>query len=93
MSEWSDSQNKLSSNFRKLLQERIEKAHLRHKLTSEEAKCLARLESIADKLKRGESVQNRQLQTWLSKDNTNSLSMSGKNSLNYEVSSKINQAA
>jgi len=63
MSEWSDSQNKLSSNFRKLLQERIEKAHPRRKLTSEEAKRLARLESIADKLKRGENVQNRYCKT------------------------------
>lgn len=26
------------------------------------------LEAIADKLKRGENMQNRELQTWLSKD-------------------------
>jgi len=67
MSEWYDNQNKPSSNFRKLLQERIEKANLRRELTIEEAKRLAKLEAIADKLKRGENVQNRQLQTWLSK--------------------------
>ena len=68
MSEWYDNQNKPSSNFRKLLQERIEKANLRRELTIEEAKRLAKLEAIADKLKRGENVQNRQLQTWLSQD-------------------------
>ena len=43
-----------------LLQERIEKANPRRKLTAEEAKRLAKLEAIAEKLKRGENVQNRQ---------------------------------
>ena len=52
--------------FRKLLQERVEKANPRRKLTADEIKRLARLEGIADKLKRGENVQNRLLQTWLS---------------------------
>jgi len=51
-----------------LLQERFEKANPRRKLTVKEAKRLAKLETIADKLKRGENVQNRQLQTWLSED-------------------------
>ena len=37
-------------------------------LATEEAKRLAKLEAIADKLKHGENVQNRQLQTWLSED-------------------------
>jgi len=68
MSEWYDNQKKQSSNFRKLLQERIEKANPRRILSAEEAKRLAKLEAIADKLKRGENVQNRQLQTWLSQD-------------------------
>ena len=68
MSEWLDSQNKSSSNFRKLLQERIEKANPRRKLTAEEAKRLGKLETIAEKLKRGENVQNRQLQMWPSED-------------------------
>jgi len=49
LSEWYDNQ-KPSSNFRKLLQERIEKANPRRKLTIEEAKRLAKLETIADKL-------------------------------------------
>ena len=54
--------------FRKLLQERIEKANPRRKLTIEEVKRLAKLETIADKHRRGENVQNRQLQKWLSKE-------------------------
>ena len=68
MSEWYDNQKKPNSNFRKLLQERIEKANPRRELTTEETKRLKKLEGIADKLKRGENVQNRQLQTWLSEE-------------------------
>lgn len=68
MSEWYDSQKKPSSNFRQLLQERIESKNPRRKLTAEEAKRLNKLEAIADKLRRGENVQNRQLQTWLNDD-------------------------
>ena len=68
MSEWLDNQSKSSSNFRKLLQERIEKANPRRELTTEETKRLNKLEAIANKLKRGENVQNRQLQIWLSED-------------------------
>ena len=68
MSEWHDSQRKPNSNLRKLLQERTEKANPRRNLTAEEAKRLAKLEAIAAKLKRGENMQNRQLQTWLSAD-------------------------
>ena len=59
---------KPSGYFRKLLQERIAKEISRHKLTTEEAKRLARLEAITDKLRRGEHLQNRQLQNWLSED-------------------------
>ena len=68
MSEWYDSQKKSSSDFRKLLQERLKKSNLRRKLSAEEEKRLSKLEAIAVKLKRGENVQNRQLQTWLSED-------------------------
>ena len=57
-----------NSNFRKLLKERIEKSNPRRKLSTEETKRLAKLEAIAEKLRRGENVQNRQLQTWLSDD-------------------------
>lgn len=68
MSEWYDNQQKRCSELGKSLQERIVKANPRRKLTSEEEKRLAKLEVVADKLKRGESVQNRQLQTWRSED-------------------------
>ena len=68
MSEWFDSQKRPRNDFRKLLQERIEKANPRRELTTEETKRLNKLEAIANKLKRGENVQNRQLQTWLSDD-------------------------
>ncbi len=68
MSEWYDSQKKPIVDFRKLLQERIDRANPRRALTAEEQKRLSNLEAIADRLKRGENVQNRQLQTWLSAD-------------------------
>ena len=68
MSEWLDNQKQSSCNIRNLLQERIEKVNPRRELTAEESKRLSKLESIADKLKRGENVQNRQLQTWLSEE-------------------------
>ena len=68
MSEWYDSQKKQNSNHRKLLQERLDKANPRRKLAKDETTKLAKLEGIAEKLKHGENVQNRQLQTWLSKD-------------------------
>ena len=66
MSEWYDSQKKPSGDFRKLLQERLDKANPRRTLTAEEQKWLSKLERKVDTLKRGENVQNRQLQTWLS---------------------------
>jgi hypothetical protein len=66
LTEWLDNKKQSSRDVRKLLQERIEKANPRRLLTAEEAKRLIKLERIADKLKRGENVQNRQLQTWLS---------------------------
>ena len=61
-------QEQLSSKFRQLLQGRIEKTNQCRKLTAEETKRLSELEAIAEKLKRGENVQNRQLLTWLSED-------------------------
>ena len=59
MSERFDNHKKPRSNVRNLLQERDEKANPRHELTTEEAKRLAKLEVIADKLRRGENVQSR----------------------------------
>ena len=64
----SDTQNNPSANFRKLLQERLDKANPRGEINSEETKRLGKLETIAARLTRGENVQNRQLQTWLSPD-------------------------
>ena len=66
MSRRLDSQKQPNSSIFQVLQERIEKANPRRKLTAEETKRHSKLEAIADKLKRGENVQNRQLQTWLS---------------------------
>ena len=63
MSEWFDKQKQTSSNFQKLLKERIKKVIPRRKLTNDETKRLNKLEALADKLKRGENVQNRQLKT------------------------------
>ena len=68
MSEWYDNQKKPSGDFRKLLQERIEQVNPRRNLSPAEQKRLSKLEAIAGKLKRGENVQNRQLQSWLSED-------------------------
>ena len=68
MSEWYDNQKQSNSSIHKLLQERIEKANPRRILSAEETKRLNKLEAIADKLKRWENVQNRQLQTWLSEE-------------------------
>ena len=64
-SEWYENQKQQSSYIRKLLQERIEKANPRLQLTAEEIKHLSKLETIAEKLQRGENVQNRLLKTWL----------------------------
>jgi len=47
LSEWYDSQKQSSSYFHKLLKERIDKGNPRRKLTSEEAKRLAKLEASA----------------------------------------------
>ena len=59
---------KPSSNFLKLLLECIDKPNPRRTLTAEEERRLSKLEAIVSKSKRGENVQNRQLQTWLSEN-------------------------
>jgi hypothetical protein len=51
-----------------MLKERTNEANPRRTLTTYETKRLTKLEAIADKLKRGENVQNLQLQTWLSEE-------------------------
>ena len=68
MSRRLDSEMNPIRSMRQLLQERIDKANPRRNLAADEAKRLAKLVTIAEKLKRGENVQNRQLQTWLSEE-------------------------
>jgi hypothetical protein len=68
LSDWYFNQKKQSSNYRKLLKDQIQNANPYRQLNIEKIKRLKKLEAIADKLKRGENVQNRQLQTWLSED-------------------------
>jgi len=84
MGEWLERQKKSSSNIRKLLQERIEKANPRHKLTTEKSKRLRKLEGIADKLKHGDNVQNRQLKTWLNEKEYEQLEYEWGRPLSYE---------
>jgi N6-adenosine-specific RNA methylase IME4 len=62
-------------NINSFLREQSEKTNPLRELTSEETKRLAKLEVIANKLKRGENVQNRQLKTWLSDDEYAQLEM------------------
>ena len=61
-------QKKPIVDFRKLLQERLDKTNPRRKLTKDETTKLAKLEGIVEKLKRGENVQNHQLAIWLTED-------------------------
>jgi tetratricopeptide (TPR) repeat protein len=68
MTESQDMQKKPIIDFRKLLQERLDKTNPRRQLAKDDTTKLAKLEGIAEKLKRGKNVQNRQLQTWLSQD-------------------------
>ena len=88
MSEWLDSQQKPSGNFCKLLQERIEKTNPRRTLTAKESKRLSKLEGITDKLRRGENVQNRQLQTWLNEEEYEQLEYAWQEQLELRVELK-----
>jgi hypothetical protein len=74
MSELFDNR-KRTTNFCQLVREPIEEANPRRTLTTEETKRLAKLKAITDKPKRGENVQNRQLQTWLSHESTSRLGL------------------
>ena len=69
MNEWYHDQKKLGSDFLNSLKERLDKSNqCRRELSREEKTKLSKLVFIADKLKSGKNVQNRQLQTWLSVD-------------------------
>jgi hypothetical protein len=93
MSEWLGNQMQSSGKLRKFLQERIAKSNPRRKLNAEEAKRLTKLETIADKLKRGKNVQNRLLQTWLGKDEYEQLEYEWKEQLELreELKDKPNE--
>jgi hypothetical protein len=58
MNEWDDSLIASSGNFHELVQERIKKSNPLCILNSEEARRLAKLEAIVEKLKRGKNVKN-----------------------------------
>ena len=68
MSEWYNSLKKTTSSIHQLLEEKVNKTNPRRKLSIDESMRLNKLECIAEKLKRGENLQNRQLQTLLSDD-------------------------
>ena len=93
MTEWHDSQKKLSGNFRNLLQERIDRANPRRTLTAEEQKRLLKLEDTVTRLKRGENVQNRQLQTWLSEDEYEQITSEWTHKSILEKNLKISQVS
>ena len=90
MSEWLDNQNQSNCSIRQLLQERFDKANPRRELTAEETKRLNKLEARAGKLRRGENVQNRQLQTWLSKEEYEQLEYEWKEQLELRNELKDN---
>ena len=54
MSEWQDIRKDSNGNFRKFLQERLDKTNPRRKPAKDETTNLVKLEGIAEKLKRGE---------------------------------------
>ncbi len=88
MDEWYNNQNQSINGISKLLREQIDEANPRRELTIEETKRLAKLEMIADKLKRGENVQDRQLQTWLSEDEYAQLEAEWQESLEIRIELK-----
>ena len=71
----------------------MEKPNPRRDLIAEEPNRLRKLEVIAEKLKRGENVQNRQLQTWLSEEEYEQLEYEWKEQLDLreELKDKPNE--
>ena len=68
MSEWQDIQQKKNTNLRDLLKNKKAKTRKLCELSKTEQNRLAKLNGMLYELRRGENVQNRQLQTWLSAD-------------------------
>lgn len=62
-------------------------------LTAEETKRLKKLDTIANKVKRGENVRNHQLQTWLSEDECAQIEADWQEQLELRKDIKINQLA
>ena len=59
MTESQHMQKDSNNNFRKFLQDRLDKTIPRRKLAKDDTTKLAKLEGIAEKLRRGENVQIR----------------------------------
>ena len=68
MSEWQDMQQKPNTKLRDLLKSKKTETRKQSELSKTEQNRLAELNLVLDELRRGENVQNRQLQTWLSED-------------------------
>ena len=68
MSEWQDMQQKPNTKLRDLLKNKKAKTRKLSELSKTEQNRLAKLNALLDELRRGENVQNRQLQTWLTED-------------------------
>jgi len=68
MHEWQDMQQKPNNKLRDLLKSKKAETRKQSELPKTEQNRLAKLNLVLDELRRGENVQNRQLQTWLSED-------------------------
>ena len=69
MSEWQDSQSSSKAGLQQRLRELMEAAKPeRRQLSADEHTRLNKLENILEQMRRGENVQNRQLQRWLLED-------------------------
>ena len=65
MSEWHDKQKKPNTKLRDLLKSNKAKTRKLSELSKTEQNRLAKLNAMLDELRRGVSVQNRRLATWL----------------------------
>jgi hypothetical protein len=68
MSEWQDMQQKPNTKLRDLLKSKKAETRKQSELSKTEQNRLEKLIGMLDELRRGENVQNRQLQTWLNTD-------------------------
>ena len=68
MSEWQDMQKQPNTKLRDSLKNKKAKTRKLSELSKIKQNSLAKLNAIPDELRRGENVQNRQLQTWRTQD-------------------------